>query len=76
MTRVISISDDAYDSLAQLKKNKDSFSKVILRLTKNAKKVSLLEFAGKWKGDKKETDKILRDLVQERGKAKLRKVGI
>jgi len=76
MTRVISISDEAYNSLSELKQDKDSFSKVIIRITKNMQKVSLLEFAGKWKGDKKETEKIFRELSKERSKAKLRKVGI
>ncbi len=76
MTRVISISDEAYNALSDLKENNDSFSKVVLRISKIAQKVSLLEFAGKWQGDKQEADRIFNIISKERGKAKLRKVGI
>ena len=45
MTKVISISDDAYEELKKLKANK-SFSKIIIEITKEKSKDSLLELAG------------------------------
>jgi len=63
MTKVISISDDAYDNLSSLK-NENSFSEVILMLTKNSKKNSLMKFAGKL--DNSEWEKISKDLKKER----------
>ena len=76
MTRVISISDDAYNTLSELKEDKESFSKVVLRIAKKVKKVSPLEFAGKWKGVKSEMDKIFQEIAKERKSIKLREAGI
>ena len=76
MTKVISISDDAYYALTELKEGKDSFSKVVLRIVKKVKKVSILEFTGKWKGSKDELDKLFLEIKEERKKTKLRTDGI
>lgn len=37
---------------------------------------SLLEFAGKWKGDKDEVDDILKELMEERHRAKSRGIEV
>ena len=45
MTKVISISDDAYEELSKLK-NGSSFTEIIIELTKEKKKKSIMDFAG------------------------------
>lgn len=46
--RTITITDSAYQSLARLKRENESFSDVVKRLTQKAH--PLTEFAGAWKG--------------------------
>ncbi|MBI2575493.1 antitoxin VapB family protein [Candidatus Woesearchaeota archaeon] len=74
MTRVISLSDTAYESLKSLKNGSESFSEVVNRLTAPAKKASLLDLAGKWSGSKEELDRIEKEIYASRKKFKLRKV--
>lgn len=62
MTKVISISDEAYGELKKLK-NGFSFSKIIITLT-NMKKADITDFAGAW--DNKEALKIKNELMKER----------
>jgi predicted CopG family antitoxin len=45
MTKIISISDEAYNELAKLK-NGLSFSQIILALTNMKKKESIMDYAG------------------------------
>ena len=66
MTRVISISDSAYEELVSLKESNESFSKVVLKLASKEKKKSILEFAGKWNGSNKELDSIFKKILKER----------
>ena len=63
MTKIISISDDAYEELMRIK-NGFSFTKVILELTKEKKKKSIMKFAGAWKDI--DTDKIKEEIYKER----------
>ena len=63
MTKIISISDEAYSELSRLK-NGLSFSKTIITLTKMKKKDSIMDFAGSW--DKEEAGRILKELKEER----------
>ena len=53
MTKLISLSDDAYAFLSIEKLSDESFSKVVKRLTSKTKG-SLLDFAGKWPGGSSE----------------------
>ncbi|MBI2970962.1 MAG: antitoxin VapB family protein [Candidatus Aenigmarchaeota archaeon] len=72
MTRVISLSDNAYEELKRLKKGGESFSDVIIKITAKERK-PLTAFFGKWP-DPKELNRIEKDLDKERKKAKLRDV--
>ncbi|MFH0897142.1 MAG: antitoxin VapB family protein [Candidatus Bathyarchaeota archaeon] len=51
MTKVISLSEDAYKALKRLKRRGESFSDVVMKMAKNAEPKSLLEFAGGWTGN-------------------------
>ncbi len=46
MTKLISISDEAYEQLYHLKHKGDSFTKVILRFTEKEKRRPLTDFWG------------------------------
>lgn len=74
MTKVISLSDNAYENLKSLKNGSESFSDVVKRLTTSAKKESLLDLAGKWSGSKEELDRIEKMIYEDRKKFKLRRV--
>lgn len=73
MTKVISLSDDAYRELEMLKKGGDSFSDVVLELTKKEKK-PLSYFFGKWPGPKEELDQLEKDIKDMHKKTKMRDV--
>lgn len=72
MTKVISLSDRAYEILVKLKKGGESFSDVILRLSKKKEKRPLTVFAGKWKGD--DIDKVFGRVMEDREKGRSREV--
>jgi predicted CopG family antitoxin len=63
MTKVISISDEAYEELSRMK-NGSSFTEVILELSKEKKKKSIMDLAGAWKNI--DTDKIKEEIYKER----------
>ena len=63
MTKIISISDEAYNELSKLK-NGMSFTKIIISLTTEKKKDSIMEFAGAWKD--MDTEKIKKEIYKER----------
>ena len=72
MTKVISLSNEAYQTLKKSKKPGESFSDVVLRIMKPQKKKSLLEFSGKWVGD--DADEVLAQLMKDRERSTSRKV--
>ncbi len=72
MTRVISLSDVAYDELKKLKKEGESFSDVVIKITVMEKK-PLTDFFGKWPV-KGELDRIEKELEREKKKSKMRNV--
>jgi predicted CopG family antitoxin len=74
MTKVMSLSDKAYETLKSLKKSGESFSDVVIRITSKEKKKSLLEFAGTWKGD--DADEILAEIMKDRERVQPREFGI
>ena len=63
MTKIISISDKAYNELSSLK-NGFSFSQVILLLTRMKKKESIMNFAGLLNED--EGEKIKKEIRKDR----------
>jgi len=73
MTKVISLSDDAYSELEKLKREGDSFSDVVLELTKKEKK-PLSYFFGKWPGPKEELDQLEKDIKEMHRKTKMQDV--
>ncbi len=73
MTKVISLSDEAYQELEKLKEKGESFSDVVVKLSKKEKK-PLSYFFGKWPGPKEELDQLEKDINEMRKKTKMRDV--
>ena len=69
MVKVVSLSNDAYNNLKEIKNDKESFSEVIIRLTKRKK--DIMHFFGRAKEDK-EFIKGLKKSYKERDKNELR----
>jgi predicted CopG family antitoxin len=71
MTQKINISEEAYKKLLELKKNNESFSKLILRIINEKEKISSIEeFAGAFEEDSEEWEKIEKFLYAERLKGR------
>jgi predicted CopG family antitoxin len=64
MTKVISLSEEAYKVLKGLKRRGESFSDVIVRITRTTESKPLLEFAGEWKGN--DIDEVFEKVFRER----------
>ena len=64
MTKVISLSEKAYHALKKLKRGKESFSDVVIRITKDSEPNPLINFAGRWAGD--DANEVLQILMRER----------
>jgi predicted CopG family antitoxin len=56
--KTISLSDEAYELLASMKKEGESFTQVILRLCSKATKKPLASFAGLWSMSDEEEKEI------------------
>ena len=74
MTKLISLSDEAYGKLKNMKESEESFSKVVLRLSEKEEKKPLMAFFGAWAGDKKELEDFKKSVVEDRKKFRLREV--
>ena len=74
MTKVISLSNEAYQTLKDSKKPGESFSDVVLRVVSAKKKKSLLEFSGTWVGD--DIDEVFAQLKKDREQLASRQVDI
>lgn len=70
MTKVISLSNEAYQTLRNSKKPGESFSDVVMRVVGEKKKKSLLEFAGTWEGD--DIDEVFARVLRDREESKSR----
>lgn len=64
--RTISLSDEAYNALKNMKLKNESFNDLILRLTSRPKQKDILELAGIWQGSDEETDYILKIIYDNR----------
>jgi predicted CopG family antitoxin len=74
MTKVISLSEKAYATLKKLKRGDESFSDVVLRLSEEEKRESILRFSGAWKGD--DIDDVFETVMKDRKRAISRKIEI
>nr|MDO8098544.1 antitoxin VapB family protein [Candidatus Njordarchaeota archaeon] len=72
MTKIVSLSEKAYESLKKLKRDGESFSDVVTRLTSGEEPKSLLPFAGKWVGD--DLEKVFHRVMEDRKKSVSREV--
>ncbi len=72
MTKVISLSDRAYEIISKLKGKGESFSDVILRLTKKKLKKPLTSYAGKWRGD--DIEHVFKKVLADREEGESREV--
>lgn len=69
MTKVISLSDEAYNDLKSLKAQDESFSDIVKALASTAKKEKILELAGAWSSTS-EMNGIFKNIMNERHKIK------
>ncbi|MEM2125729.1 MAG: antitoxin VapB family protein [Candidatus Methanosuratincola sp.] len=60
--RTISLSDEAYERLASLKRKGESFTDLIMRLSEGACRKPLLSFAGAWEMVEGEESKIFKEI--------------
>jgi predicted CopG family antitoxin len=58
--KTLTISEEAYEALASLKGEGESFTDVVLRLARSPGTRPLKSFAGRWRGDAEETERIFR----------------
>ncbi|MEM2179052.1 MAG: antitoxin VapB family protein [Candidatus Methanomethylicaceae archaeon] len=72
MTKVISLSEETYKILKKLKKSGESFSDVVIRITKGLEAKPLTEYAGKWVGN--DIDEIFKNILSERELSKTREI--
>ena len=74
MTKVVSLSKKAYQTLKDLKRPNESFSDVVLRVAGERKKKSLLEFSGKWVGN--DIDEVFLQVKKDREQSASRYAGM
>jgi predicted CopG family antitoxin len=74
MTKVISLSQKAYQTLKEQKRPNESFSDTVLRITGQTPKKSIIEFAGKWKGS--DIDKVFSQIAEDRENSASREIEI
>ncbi len=71
MVKVISISEDVYEGLKDLKDEKESFSQVIRKLISKEKRKELLSLSGTWK-ENNEIVKAMNSIIKDRKNFRLR----
>ena len=74
MTKVVSLSKKAYQTLKDLKRPNESFSDVVLRISNTKQRKSILQFAGTWSGN--DIDEINTQIQKAREKTASREIEI
>jgi len=69
--KTITISDEAYKALSRLKRGKESFTDVILKLARGRVECTLLDYVRSLEQDE-EFAEIMEDMVRERRRIRLR----
>ena len=70
MAKVISLSEEAYQTMKNMKRGRESFSDVVMRVARVRKKGSLADFCGIWAGS--EYDEALKEMAEFKKKASVR----
>jgi predicted CopG family antitoxin len=74
MTKVVSLSKKAYQTLKDLKRSNESFSDVVLRISGETQKKSILHFAGTWNGS--DIDEVYSKVKKDREQVASREIEI
>ncbi|MBI4016314.1 MAG: antitoxin VapB family protein [Candidatus Aenigmarchaeota archaeon] len=74
MTKVISLSDAAYEEMKACKESYESFSDVVIRLIGKSRQRPLADFFGKWPGTSEEIQMIKKTLAEDRKHFKIKNV--
>jgi predicted CopG family antitoxin len=74
MTKVVSLSKKAYQTLKDLKRSNESFSDVVLRISGTKQKKSILQFAGTWNGS--DIDEVYSKVKKDREQSASREIEI
>ncbi len=69
--KTLTISEEAYNALSQVKSKDESFTKVILRLTRKKAKGNLLDYVRSFSPDE-ELASAVEKVLEKRGKIRLR----
>lgn len=72
MSKLVALSNDAYDTLSKRKRTGESFSDVVLREIGKKEKPDIMRFAGIFKGSSAAWEKIEKDIYSRRRNAKMR----
>ena len=74
MTKVVSLSKKAYQTLKDLKRANESFSDVVLRISATKQKKSILQFAGTWNGN--DIDEVYSRVKKDREQSASREIDL
>ena len=74
MTKVISLSNEAYERMKSVKGSGESFSDVVIKLIGRTKKKPLSDFLGRWSGSETEIENIKKTITEDRKKFRTREV--
>jgi len=73
MVKVISLSNEAYEKLKSIKRDR-SFSEIVVELIEKKKKKNIMDFFGIWANRKEEIKEMKKMIESDRRKFKLREV--
>lgn len=76
MTRVVSISDDAYAALERIKAPNDSFSDIILKLAEKERMAQLQSLMGTWKLTDAEAEALVKGIYERRRQSRPRRFNL